>query len=80
MKVGQVYRHKESLSGWLFITKITQCRVFISYLFWNEKIDHQILDRKHFEFNYILHDGVKMLNNITKARYDHEKMRRLNKL
>lgn len=78
--MGQVYRHKESLSGWLFIVKITKYNVTISYLFWNEQITYQTLDRKYFEVNYILHDGEKMLNSTTKARYDHEKMRRLNKL
>lgn len=81
LKVGDIITCKSAMTGYEMVMAITDKYITTSQLFWTEGIvyNRYRLKNCHFLTDYKLHDPTK-LGALVSARYDHEKMRRINKI
>lgn len=79
LRKGEVYCKKEAMTGYFMIMSYSKEKVVISPLFWSEHIIYQECKLHDFELGYKTHSGL-VGRAMIQARYDHERMRRINKL
>ena len=79
LRKGEVYCRKDQCTGYFMVMGFKGDMVKTSPLFWCEAITYQYKRKQDMKSDYQVHSG-QVSHPIVKARYDHEKMRRLNKL
>lgn len=79
--LGKVYKYKHEMTGPVMVMRIENNRVLTSHLFWSERLQdgyrNHLIDQ--FMKDYVIHDGS-CHHPILAARFDHQKMRRINLL
>lgn len=79
LRKGEVYCKKDAMTGYFIVMRYNKESVTISPLLWAEEIIYQKCSIRDFKLEYKVHSG-NVGRPIIEARYDHEKMRRINKL
>lgn len=81
IKKGQIFRPVGNEgAGYFMVMAVNDNKVKFSPLFWCEGIHYQELSEKNFRQYYTPYKGTHSQNTKVAARFDHERMRRLNKL
>lgn len=78
LRKGEVYIKKEAMTGYFMVVDYNKEEVKVSPLFWCEEITYQTIRREDLSLYKIHNENAG--NPIVQARYDHELMRRRNKL
>lgn len=79
LRKGKIYRHRDDGGGYFMVMSFTKKTVTISPLFGWYKIRYFTYKRSYWDNAHREYNN-KGLPIIVQARYDHEKIRRLNKL
>lgn len=79
LRKGKIVTHRDSTGGYFMIMSFTKEKVTISPIFGYHKIIYHTYERRWWDDMHKKYND-KGLHPIIQARFDHEKMRRLNKL
>lgn len=79
LKRGEILVSKNEATGYFMVMGFKSIDLIVSPLFWCDKIIYKTIDSFTAKYQYKRHDG-RIPSPIVQARYDHEKMRRINKL
>ena len=78
LRKGRIYHHKDEQTGYLMVMSFNKKEVTVSPLFGYSRIVFDTFKRSYWDNAHKAYKG--RLPPIIQARYDHEKMRRVNKL